>query len=242
MKSMITAITPTGDRPLAFELCQQWMANQTRQPDQWLVIDDGKVAMELEQPLPMMQYVRREPQIDDPKHTLILNMQIALPLITGNKVIVIEDDDYYAPSYIEEMSNRLDQHEIVGIMRAKYYHLPSGGYFQCDNTTHASLAETGFRVSVTPEFSEIWDGNGGSSLLDFRLWHKVGRARGLLFIDIDNPLYLSIKGLPGRTGIGGGHTSDFYGSTNKDTADRAILRKWVPRDHQTYLNVIENMK
>ena len=33
----------------------------------------------------------------------------------GDKIIIIEDDDYYAPTYIEEMSTRLVHHEVVGI-------------------------------------------------------------------------------------------------------------------------------
>jgi len=40
---IITAITPTGDRPLALALCQQWMDAQTVRPDQWIVVDDGKI-------------------------------------------------------------------------------------------------------------------------------------------------------------------------------------------------------
>lgn len=231
-REMITAITPTGDRPLAFALCQQWMRNQTRQPDQWIVVDDGKVPLK---PFVSMQYVRREPQLDDPQHTLFLNLKAAVPLIKGDKIVIIEDDEYYAPEYIEEMVRRLTQHEVVGIGRSKYYHLPTGSYFQISNTTHASLAETGFRSSIMPELSGLWDGD---SSLDMRLWQKIGPPRSLLFVDTIKPLYLGIKGLPGRAGIGAGHNPALYRGRAKDTTDRAMLKKWVPQDYQVYLDIL----
>ena len=227
----LTIITPTGDRPLAFALCQNWVRKQTLQPDQWIVIDDGKMPT---RPFVSVQYVRREPQANDPKHTLILNLKTAMPLIKGDKVVIIEDDEYYAPEYLEEMALRLDQHEVVGIARSKYYHLLTGGYMQISNTRHASLAETGFRSSFVPELSELWDGDPS---LDMRLWQKAGPTRSLLFVDADKPLYLGIKGLPGRVGIGAGHNPALYRRT-RDTADRAILKKWVPQDYQIYLDIL----
>lgn len=230
---MITVITPTGDRPLAFALCQQWMKHQTRQPDQWIIIDDGKVPMVPLNPTVAMRYIRREPRSDDPQHTLILNIQTAFPLIKGEKILIMEDDEYYAPGYIEEMARRLDQDEVVGIMRAKYYHLPTGGYYQIGNTSHASLAETGFRASVVPEFAGIW---GGDTSLDMRLWHKLGPARSFLFADTDKSLYVGIKGLAGRAGIGAGHNPAIY--RHADTPDRPILKQWIPKDYQVYLDIL----
>lgn len=227
----LTIITPTGDRPLAFALCQNWVRKQTLQPDQWIVIDDGKIPTK---PFVSVQYVRREPRPDDPQQTLILNLKTAVPLIKGDKVMIIEDDEYYAPEYLEEMALRLDQHEVAGIARAKYYHLPTGGYQQIANTKHSSLAQTGFRSSFVPKFSEIWEGDPS---LDMRIWQKVGQNQGLLFVDAFKPLYLGIKGLPGRMGIGVGHNPSFYRNF-KDDADRAILRKWVPQDYQIYLDVL----
>jgi hypothetical protein len=225
----VTAITPTGDRPLAFALCQQWMKNQTLKPSQWLVVDDGKTPLI---PTSAMQYVRREPKSDDPQHTLILNLKAALPLIRGEKIIIIEDDEYYAPEYIAEMSRRLDHHELVGIMHAKYYHLPTGGYYKIGNTTHASLAETGFRRSFLPELETLW---AGDTSLDMRIWQKAGN-RGHLFDDDSNSLYVGIKGLPGRAGIGAGHRPSLY--HKKDTADRSVLKQWMPRDHGIYLDIL----
>ena len=230
--SRITCITPTGDRPLAFALCRQWMKHQTVKPTQWIVVDDGKVPMV---PTGSFQYVRREPRADDPPFTLSPNLAAALPLVKGDKVFIIEDDEYYAPDYIAEMSKRLDQHEVVGLMHAKYYHLPTGGYKQISNITHANLAETTFRGSFLPEMPEIVQASN-DSYVDLRIWIKAG-VRGYRFSDNEKSLYLGIKGLPGRNGIGVGHNPAIY-RNHRDTTDRAMLKKWIPGDYQIYLDIL----
>jgi len=234
-KEVITAITPTGDRPLPFVLCQKWMSKQTLQPDQWIVIDDGKMPM---MPFLPMQYVRRKPQPNDPGRTLIENLRVAIPLIRGNKIILIEDDEYYAPGYIEEMSSRLNHHEIVGIGKSKYYHLPSGCYAQIGNTHHASLAEMAFRISFLPEFINYLD---GELYLDMRIWRSIDRKRGLIFFDDDKSLYVGMKGMPGRHGIGGGHDINhkiYQGRTCDES--REVLKKWIPDkdDYKIYMDMI----
>lgn len=226
---MITAITPTGDRFLAFTLCQEWMVKQTVRPDQWIVVDDGKMPM---MPFAPMEYVRREPQSDDPKHTLIVNLKTAIPLIRGDKIIIIEDDEYYAPGYVAEMARRLDDHELVGIKYSKYYHLPSGGHCTHPNTSHASLAQTAFRSSFLQIFKQCLN-TPDKSFLDIRLWQRY--RRGFLFID-DPPLYLGIKGLPGRPGIGIGHDKNRY--VQFDTPARDRLKKLAPGGHQIYLAIL----
>lgn len=224
----ITAITPTGDRPLAFALCQLWMKNQTRQPDQWLVIDDGNTPSDyLMRP---MEYIRRTPQPLEPKPTLLVNLATGIPLIRHEQIIFIEDDEYYAPEYIETMAGALAQHQVAGISHSKYYHLPSGKYLQIGNGSHASLAQTGIRYSFLPEFNPLLRGD---TYLDMRIWKQAG-PRGFLFRDQIRPLYLGIKGLPGRPGIGAGHGEKLYRA--KD-ADRSILKRWIPRDHGIYLDI-----
>jgi len=247
----VTVITLTGDRPLAFALCKLWMSGQTLKPDQWIVVDDGKTPLV---PTPEMTYIRREPRRDDPSHTMILNMRAALPAIAGEKILFLEDDEYYAPRYVEEMARRLEEYEVVGIARSKYYHLPTGGFLRHSNMDHASLAQTGFRGSFLPEFAMLLKGD---MFLDIRIWKKVGNTqklkwgeetcvvgerivgngRGLLFDDgIESNLYVGMKGLPGRMGIGCGHRE--YKEYLKDTPDREVLRRWIPGNYQHYLDIL----
>jgi len=230
----ITAITPTGDRPLAFALCKHWMEMQTQRPDQWIVVDDGKVPLK---PSPMMDYIRRVPTSRDPKHTLSVNLKTALPHIKGSKVLIMEDDEYYAPNYIEAMAKELDTSEVVGIMQAKYYHLPSGGYVQIGNTAHASLAQTGFKNSFVPKLRQIIDHDKNIDYIDMQMWYKsMAEHKAHLFSDKQKSLYVGIKGMPGRKGIGQGHNPKLYGK--HIDSDRKVLREWMPNDYKVYLDVL----
>lgn len=231
----LTLITPTGDRPLAFALCQNWVRKQTLQPDQWIVVDDGKIPIE---PYVSMEYMRREPQPSDPQFTLLLNLKTALPLIKGDKIIIIEDDEYYAPKYVATMVTKLDGHEIVGIGNSKYYHLFSGGYFIVNNTTHASFAEMAFRSSFLPEFQKYLSGD---LYLDKKIWKNIDRKRGFIFFDDGNPLYVGMKGMPGRHGIGGGHDINhkIYQHNTHDIS-RNILKQWIPDidNYNIYMDIV----
>jgi hypothetical protein len=254
---MITAITPTGDRPLAMSLCQRWMTNQTVKPDQWIVVDDGKTPIV---PTVPMEYVRREPCAGDPKHTLAINLIQAIPLIKGDKILIIEDDEYYAPTYVEEMSKHLDGSKIAGITQNRYYHLPTGGYYMMHNKGHASLAQTAFTSAFIPTFQSAVNASMFVDFLDIRMWRmakqslnhgfkfggralttrsRVGqlpKSELALFSDADRPLYVGIKGLPGRAGIGMGHNPGMY--MVRDTSGRRVLKQWIPQDYQFYLDAM----
>ena len=234
----ISVLTCTGDRPQAFSYLCNWMNNQTIKPSEWVIVDDGKTPTTIPN-YPFIKYIRREPKSDDPKHTMILNFKEGLKYITGDKIFVWEDDEYYAPDYINDLSILLDKYEVVGIGRSKYYHLPFSTYFVHPNMGHASLAQTCFRKSFLTDLNNIIDGD---NFLDFRIWNIVNpgevnlketgkservskNGRGYIFDDKNKSLYVGMKGLPGRTGIGSGHK----GIGVKDES-KNMLRKWIVRE------------
>ncbi len=250
---MITCITATGDRPICFDLLKKWMHCQIIKPDQWIIIDDG------DNPIPEIitfslpsfaQYIRREPKNSDPNFTLSLNIQEALKYVSGDKIIFLEDDEYYAPEYIQVMSEKLDQYNIVGLSRSRYYHLPSFTYYIHPNIDHASLAQTAFKKSVLSIFEQLLE----DSFIDLRLWNKFidkrfinhkkilhcgefkKESEFLLFNDaaFQQYLYVGMKGLPGRKGIGNGHSSKGIFDPN-----RHMLRNWITNhDHYNdYINL-----
>lgn len=250
----VTVVTLTGDRPAAFALCRRWMEKQTRQPDQWLIVDDGKEPLSPDiNALAGCDYIRREPLPDDPRHTMIINMKEAVKHIKGDLIIIMEDDEYYAPRYIETLVEKLAQYEVVGIGRSKYYHMSSGAWMQDCNMDNASLAQTAFRASFMPEFCALLDGN---QYVDMRIWKHVGRTdvlrwnkqckiseqiiqdRGYIFDDGSQNLYVGMKGLPGRFGICWGHSGSHPHYTEKDTADRDVLKRWLGEDYQYYDQVL----
>jgi hypothetical protein len=245
----ITIITCTGDRPLAFSLCKKWIEQQTAKIGQWIIIDDGKIAIDVPN-LPYVNYIRRMPAASDPKHTMILNLKEGIKYILGKKIFFLEDDEYYAPTYLEKMSALLDKYEIVGIGRSKYYHLFANTYHIHSNMGHASLAQTCFRSSFLPEINDVLSGD---SYLDIRIWNIINKGltnftetglseyiskdkRGYIFDDKNDYLYIGMKGMPGRNGIGAGHK----GNGIKDI-NNAMLNKWIRKeDIGSYLTILEN--
>jgi glycosyltransferase involved in cell wall biosynthesis len=192
----ITVLTCTGNRKICLELLAKWIENQTLQPDQWLIIDDG------EEPFaPNMDcdYIYRKPMVSDPEYTLNVNLKTAIPFITGDIIIFCEDDEYYAPDYIKTIVEKMKKHDAVGICKSKYYHLPSRTYYVHGNYDHASLAQTAISKKYLEVFEKLLIGD---SFIDIRLWNdikgqrvlkgkipycqqgiEVGNGRGFLFDD-----------------------------------------------------------
>ena len=243
MSEVFTVITPTGDRPLAFELSRKWMEHQTIKPIRWIIVDDGQVPMVLDNPKEYEFYIRRTPVSQDPKHTLTINIKEALPFIVGEKVAFWEDDEYYAPTYLENMILKLDSYSMAGIGCAKYYHLPTGGYVIHGNMKHCSLAETAFHISILPMIQKFVDRGMEIDWLDCNIWKAMGRDRcnkSLIFKDNEKTLFVGMKGMPGRFGIGIGHRTNSY--KIHDDKNRSKLKEWVPEDYQTYLDILLDIK
>jgi hypothetical protein len=247
--SNFTVITATGDRPLCLSFLKKWMEAQTYPPSCWIIIDDGKIPMKESEYMDLPDYttlLRRNPTEDDPKHTLNINLMASLPYVEGDYIIFCEDDEYYAPEYLATMSRYLKEYEVVGICRSRYYHLPSYRYYIHPNYDHSSLAQTGIRTSFLETFSGLLNGD---PFIDMRIWktvankndllwgkarfltkgHEINGKKGYLFDDSigDKFIYVGMKGMPGREGIGSGHKGmgifDY---------DQSILRKWIPiSDH-----------
>ena len=251
-KRGICAITCTGDRPIPFSLSERWMRAQTIQPDLWIIVDDGKIPSQIPD-LPYVRYIRRERKSTDPIHTMILNLEEAMKYISRDKIFIWEDDEYYAPKYLENLSQKLDRYEVVGIGKSKYYYLPGLTYYQHPNMRHASLAQTGFRESFLTELNAMMKGD---CFLDLRIWNKINpgevslslteignleyvskNGRGYIFDDRDQNLYVGMKGLEGRIGIGAGHRG-----IGVHDVDRSILKKWIPKeeDFNIYMSLKKN--
>jgi GT2 family glycosyltransferase len=235
----ITCVTCTGDRSLAFTLCAIWMKDQTVQPDQWLIVDDGKIPMGSLGAVVIPQnceYIRREPTTKDPLHTMTINLQLALSKATGDKIIIIEDDEYYSPKYVEEMSKKLDEYDLVGIGKSKYYNMQGFKYYQHNGVAfadHASLAQTAFNKSLIPSILKKMNGD---QFIDVRIWQGL-RGNSNIFVDDKQSLYVGIKGMPGRKGIGSGHNINMEGY--KDDKNKAVLKEWITNDkhRELYLNL-----
>ena len=194
MKKGITLITPTGDRPLAFRLCEQWMSKQSIKYNQWIVVDDG---INMTQFTMGQEYIRREREAYDPPHTLHLNLLEALPHIEYDNVFIIEDDDYYHSNYLETYMKWLDRNHIVGQGEAVYYSVLSKSWKQHRNTTHCSLCQTAFNYINTSILEDICKSN--PQMIDVTFWRL---AAGRKKIDtVGKKLCIGMKGMPGRKNL-----------------------------------------
>ena len=221
---MLTLLTATGARPEAWRLCQRWMERQTYAgPVRWVVVDDGREAQEVrfERRNWCLEVVRPSPFWRLGENTQARNLLAGLELIEpGARVVVVEDDDWYANDWLEHVERMLVVAELVGEIRARYYHVGKRLGREHTNTQHSSLCSTAMRGQALETFRQACETH--ARFIDLELW-KSHDDRHLFA----GHRVVGIKGLPGRGGIGMGHAGDFRG--RRDPAGR-LLAQWIGAD------------
>lgn len=200
----ITAITCTGGRPEAFALCERYAARQTLKADQVLVLDDG-----VEPTTPTMgQDYHYWPDLRG-RGSLVGKIRRAIEreLIKGDIVIFQEDDDIYAADWFAWCAEQLETLDLVGEGRALYYNVKGRHFFEHTNLQHASLCQTAIHRRVFPELLRECS-NSQCPFLDVRIWKAIRQNRQVFdpYRSPNKRRVVGIKGMPGRTGYGGGHT------------------------------------
>lgn len=238
----VTLITPTGDRPESIRLCVRWMRQQRLAgigPIQWIVVDDGDEAVDLSCFAGLadkgwaIDHYRREPRDDDPPHTLCLNMRVALPQIKHDKILIIEDDDYYSPDYVATVCSWLERADLVGETSANLYFLQSREYQCFQNSQIAGWCKTGFRPAVIPT---IWHAvlTSDQHALDLRVWRGWSGTKYLVQDDSGRGGFcIGIKGVPGRRG----HTWSHDGNVVDDPL-LIKLNDWIGQDLEHYMELL----
>lgn len=229
----LTLVTPTRDRPEAFALCVKWMQRQSYFGlVQWIVIDDGDEPTKLG--VPGMedvstrwnfQYVRRNPSKD--LCTLADNLMAAIPKITGEKIVVIEDDEWYGSDYLAQMAGLLNEAELVGENNARYYNVKSRRWWCPDNQKHASLCRTAMKSSMIPALAAACRASkdAGDVFVDLRLWGQVeGSALPPSTKLVPSILSVGVKGMPGRGGAGKSHKWDAFRERDLKLVK---LKEWI---------------
>lgn len=211
----LTTITCTGDRPEAFALCEKYLAAQTLQPAQMLVIDDGEVPIvcTLGQQYVYVPHLRG-------KGSMVQKLRMALlsNMITGDALVFWEDDDGYNPKWLEWCADKLTQFDLVGEGRAIYYNVQKRWWFDHANMQHASLCATALNRSLFP--SLLRETLNPEPFIDSRIWRYPVKKR---VFDNAHRLVVGIKGMPGRGGYGGGHKP--HDPSERADKDLAFLRK-----------------
>ena len=221
---MLTLLTATGARPEAWAICERLMAAQDYAgPVRWVIADDGPDA----QPVAFqregwtLEVVRPQPYWAPGQNTQARNLAAGLAaILPTERVVVIEDDDYYPPNWLTTVDGWLDRADLVGESHARYFNVATGRGHQHRNDRHASLCATACKGPGLQALREAVSKK--DKFIDMALWHgftgsKYPRRANLT---------VGIKGLPGRGGIGGGHRRDF--------GERMNLRDWLGDEAAIY--------
>jgi len=210
---MIALITPTGARPSQFNICEKLMRAQTYSGKvAWIIIDDYEPrstdnvkddfregwTIHKEYPLPLW-----EPLFNTQGRNISVGINTLLKNYYEDEIeaiFIIEDDDYYKPIYLTEMTKRLVGYMCIGETRTIYYNVFYRSYVVNPNKHHASL----FQVAFTPEAVSIFRMCLEDKFIDARFFHLLNKNRINLFSA--GNLAVGIKGIGGRPGIGAGHT------------------------------------
>jgi hypothetical protein len=205
----ITAITATTPgRAEAFALCEKFLARQTRQPDQWLVLSGP-----------------------EPMHTKVADA-IASGKIEGDYIVWFEDDDYFKPGWLGWCEKLLDRgFDLVGQGKALYYNVNHRWWSNCHNVRHASLCQTAMRKTLLPH---IWNiiNDFGCPWFDVQLWN-IECNKYLHLPKEEEMLVIGMKGLCGAQGYSREHRQ-LNGVGNEIDYDLSKLTELMGNDAQIY--------
>lgn len=105
MSRLVSVITPTYARPAFLATAQRWVAHQTYPTLEWLILDDSPEPTRPPVARPDIpvryEHVGERLSIGEKRNRLIERAQ-------GDTIVHLDDDDYYAPRFIEAMVGILD--------------------------------------------------------------------------------------------------------------------------------------
>lgn len=222
---ILQLITPTGDRPEAWHLAQRYVERQTIDAKIiWHVVDDGihPMVMDFNRPGSIMHTYRLPPMQGNSQHR---NLKFLLGVVDHDYPVVFwEDDDWYAPTYLEALAPHLKDHEIVGHQVCRKYNLATHRWLELLNPPHASLCATMVRGQALQQACLLVERT--HMFIDLSLWRRI---RGGMLVKGHH--IVGIKRMPGRRGIDSGHR-DTMGQP--DTSDCSVLRRWLGDDFNLY--------
>ena len=223
--SLLSVLTPTGNRQQAFSLCERYMARQTFQDFEWTVVDDGERATVCTMD---QKVVRPEPRWRPGQpSSQARNLIVGLDRCNSDYIAIVEDDDYYGPDHLARVMQELKTNDLVGEHPALYYNIRHQAWREMGNKFHASMCQTAFRRIMIPIIQKVCQES--EAYIDIRLWQRVSPVNRNLYWARN---VIGIKGMPGRDGVSHLHRSNGLGWT-EDTGF-AKLREWIGEDVVNY--------
>ena len=229
----VSAFTPTRGRPETLALCKEYVARQTHPIHEHIIESGGSLAQ---------------------------NLRAGLPKVTGDVVVIFEDDDHYHPGWVEWCVSTLENYDVAGESATRFYHLPTKGYAVVGTgECRSSLCNTAFRRELIPMLlAEVKE---NFIPIDLHFWASAVKARKRVLCNPGPgtschkppcthkncgvagdgpPLYVTgMKGLPGTKGMSFSHNPNYYRQFHTDDGRFSMLRWWVGDDDaERYLEMI----
>jgi hypothetical protein len=243
---MIYLITPTGGRPGQFDICVRLMQQQTYPGDvTWIIVDDC---------IPTTTDIVKDdfrknwhiiktyptPEWTPGQNTQFRNMLAGIKTLEENAqgknieaIFIIEDDDYYKPTYLHEMTRRIGTFDIIGETNTIYYNVRFRKHLPMQNYQHSSLFQTAISIRAVRVLKNACNRpiDGNSFFIDINIWREIQNK--LLFNG--GNVAIGIKGMPGRFGLGGGH-DDKWGQPDMSMN---YLRSLIGEDANLYSDYLD---
>lgn len=106
--TQVTAIVTSHANPLGTANIIEMLQGQTRVVDEIIVLASGEDIEDL--PMPPVVWARQEPDREDWGHE---KRAAGVDMATGDLLGFFNSDDWYEPTYIEEMVDAIGEHDIV---------------------------------------------------------------------------------------------------------------------------------
>lgn len=217
-------ITPSGGRPEALEFLNGYLKRQTFQDFEWIILDD--VEPSGKPPSRCDTYIVPD-WIWNGTTTQSKSMTRLLKGIKGEKVVICEDDDWYAPNHLELMSNALDEADAVGQVNSIYYNVKTRSHISFVNRGNSGMCQTGVKGEAVDFLRQVCINNPPDLIgLDIVFWRTFKGTKKF----IQEQTVVGIKGLAGRNGLGMGHRLN----GNNDKSGN-YLRSILGNDADNYL-------
>ncbi len=208
----IAVLIPTrGDRPLFLENCLRMINSQTLKPNHIEVVNDAPLNNECDI---TWRYRNGYDKLRNKGFDVILLM---------------EDDDWYAPNYIETMVNKWVEKgkpDLLGHTHTIYYHIKLFSYFTMNHLTRSSAMNTLIKADLNFDWCVDHE-----PYTDLHLWKTL---KGVLFTPEKN-ICLGIKhgvGLcGGRSHLDRLHRYDKHGTNDQN---KEFLKSLMDEDSYNF--------
>ena len=232
---MICLMTPTGFRHKQFTRLENIVAQQTVKLP-WVVVDDS--------PEPVtctMGQTLLTPKHTIPGSTLGVNMLTFLDEIQPTGFIILEDDVYYKPNYIESILKLIQLADLVGFAPAYVYCVNQQKWLILKSKSHASWSETAIKGKAITALRTGLTRWGWTTKLDFNMWRSSPKRKdrySKFLAQLKEPMAVSMKGEGQARALGSFHD----GERMHPDSDLTVLTEWLGKDVGLYYENTDTIK